>query len=82
MPQSWRAPAAMSTLAVISIVVELFIAFGLWSPRLRRFAIIAGIGFHLVIIAVLDSSRLSLAIFALSMFAVYVLFVDAERLKR
>lgn len=78
-PQSWRAPEAMSILAVISIVVELFIAFGLWSPRLRRFAIVAGIGFHLLILAVLNSSRLSLAIFALSMFAVYVLFVDAVR---
>ena len=81
-PQSWRAPAAMSLLAVTSIVAELFIAFGLWSPRLRLFAIIAGIGFHLLIIAVLDSSRLSLAIFALDMFAVYLLFVDAELLKR
>lgn len=78
-PESWRTPAAMSLLAVTSIAVELFIAFGLWSPRLRLAAIIAGTGFHLLIIAVLDSSRLSLAIFALSMFAVYVLFVDAER---
>ena len=81
-PQSWRTPAAMSVLAVTSIVAELFIAFGLWSPRVRPFAIVAGIGFHLLILAVLDSSRLSLAIFALSMFAVYLLFVDAELLKR
>ena len=77
-PESWRTPAAMSLLAVTSIVAELFIAFGLWSPRLRLFAIIAGTGFHLLIIAVLDSSRLSLAIFALDMFAVYVLFADAK----
>jgi len=77
-PESWRTPAIVSLLAVTSIVVELFIAFGLWSPRLRLSAIIAGMGFHLLIIAVLDSSRLSLAIFALDMFAVYLLFVDAE----
>ena len=75
-PQSWRTPAVMSLLAVTSIVAELFIAFGLWSPRLRPFAILAGIGFHLLILGVLDSSRLSLGIFALSMFAVYVLFVQ------
>jgi hypothetical protein len=81
-PQSWRAPAAMSLLAVTSIVAELFIACGLWSPRLRLSAIIAGMGFHLLSIAVLDSSRLSLAIFALNMFAVYLLFVDAELLRR
>ena len=81
-PEPWRAPAVMSLLAVASIVAELFIAFGLWSPRLRLPAIIAGTGFHLLIIAVLDSSRLSLGIFALSMFAVYVLFADAKERTR
>ena len=81
-PVSWRTPATVSLLAVTSIVVELFIAFGLWSPRLRLSAIIAGTGFHVLIIAVLDSSRLSLAIFALEMFAVYLLFADAALLKR
>ena len=81
-PPSWRTPTAMSALAVLSIAAELFIAFGLWSPRLRHAAITAGIGFHLLIIAVLDSSRLSLAIFALSMFAVYLLFLDASRFAR
>ena len=30
-PEAWRTPAAMSLLAVTSIVTELFIAFGLWS---------------------------------------------------
>lgn len=77
-PESWRTPAAMGTLAVASIVAELFIAFGLWSPRLRLPAIIAGTVFHLLIIAVLDSSRLALGIFALSMFAGYLLFVDSR----
>jgi hypothetical protein len=78
-PEAWRVPAVMSVLAIASIAAELFIAFGLWSPRLRLPAIVAGAGFHLLTIAVLDSSRLSLAIFTLAMFAVYVLFVDAER---
>jgi hypothetical protein len=78
MPVAWRTPPAVGILAVASIVVELFIAFGLWSRRLRPLAIVTGIGFHLLILAVVDSSRLSLAIFALSMFAVYLLFVDAD----
>ncbi len=77
-PRSWQLPEVMSVLAVLSIAAELFIAFGLWSPRLRRFAILSGIGFHGLILAVLNSSRLSLAIFALSMFAGYLLFVGAS----
>ena len=78
-PQSWRIPAALSLLAVASVAVELFIAFGLWSRRLRLPAILSGIGFHLLAIAILDSSRLSLLIFALEIFAGYLLFVDVQR---
>lgn len=81
-PAAWRTPAVMSFLAVASIVIELFIAFGLWSRRLRPVAILAGIAFHLWILAVVDSSRLSLSIFALNMFAVYVLFLDADLMER
>lgn len=78
--QGWLAvPEVTSVLAVISIAAELFIACGLWSRRLRCFAIVAGIGFHVLIIATLDSSRLSLVIFALDVFAVYLLFVDAKK---
>ncbi len=78
LPASWRTPAVMTSLAVASIVAELFVAFGLWSRRTRPFAIVAGAGFHLMIIATLDSSRLSLAIFALAMLSLYPLFVDAK----
>lgn len=77
-PLAWRGPMAMSAMAVASIAAELFIAFGLWSPRLRRYAIFVGVAFHLLILTTVDSSRLSLAIFALEMFAVYALFVDGE----
>ena len=81
-PMSWRSSTTLSALAVMSIAAELFIALGLWSRRLRVFAILAGIGFHVLILALLDSSRLSLAIFALDMFAVYLLFVDAALRQR
>lgn len=73
-PQAWQTPSAMSVLAMLSIAAELFVAFGLWSRRLRPFALLAGAGFHLIILGILDSSRLSLLIFALAMFAIYPLF--------
>jgi hypothetical protein len=82
LPAAWRTSSTMSALAWASIVVEIFIAFGLWSSRVRPFAIVAGIGFHILILAIVDSSRLSLLIFALPMFAAYLLFADAELLER
>lgn len=73
-PDSWRSQETLATLAISAIVVELFIAFGLWTRRLRWVAVIAGIAVHGFILATLDSSRLSLGVFALEMFAVYPLF--------
>lgn len=81
LPAPWRTPGVMSLLAAGSIIAELLIAFGLWSRRSRPFAIAAGTGFHLLIIATLDSSRLSLAIFALAMLAIYPLFIDPKLLR-
>ena len=75
-PMAWRVPVAMKLLAIVAIVMELFVGLGLWSRRLRPVAVIAGVLFHTFIIAALDSSRLSLSIFALEMFAVYLLFFD------
>ena len=73
-PDSWRSPQVLTALAVSAIFVELFIAFGLWSKRLRWAAVIAGVTLHFFILTMLDSSRLSLGIFALEMFALYPLF--------
>lgn len=73
-PLAWRAPGVLSTLAVAAIVLELFIAFGLWNKRLRWFAVAAGVALHAFILTTLDSSRLSLGVFALEMFALYPLF--------
>ena len=78
-PMSWRVPVAMKLMSFVAIGIELFIAVGLWSKRLRPIAVVAGVLFHMFIIAALDTSRLSLSIFALEMFAVYVLFFDATR---
>jgi hypothetical protein len=75
-PSSMRTPALLSGLAIASIVVELFIAIGLWSRRTRLLAILGGAGFHALVLASVESSRLSLAIFAINMFAGYVLFAS------
>ena len=75
-PMTWRVPVAMKLLAIVAIVVELFVGLGLWSRRLRPVAVILGVLFHTFIIVALDSSRLSLSIFAFEMFAVYLLFFD------
>jgi hypothetical protein len=77
-PISWRVPSAMQVLAVVSIVLELFIGLALWSKRLRVVAVIVGVAFHAFILAAIDSSRLSLGVFALEMFAVYLLFFDVN----
>ena len=81
-PDYWRTPQVLTTLAVSAIFVELFIAFGLWSKRLRWAAVIAGVTLHIFILTLLDSSRLSLGIFAMEMFALYPLFFQRmERLR-
>ena len=73
-PLSWRSAQVLSVLAVLAIVLELFIAFGLWNKRLRWFAVVGGLALHAFILTTLDSSRLSLGVFALEMFALYPLF--------
>ncbi|HSE30919.1 MAG TPA: HTTM domain-containing protein [Pyrinomonadaceae bacterium] len=73
-PEAWRTSACLSALAISAIVLELFIAFGLWNKRTRWFAVVGGLALHAFILATLDSSRLSLGVFALEMFALYPLF--------
>jgi hypothetical protein len=75
-PAAWRSPSFWSAMAYASILVELFIALALWSGRVRVAAWIVGAGFHLLLLTSVDSSRLSLLIFALDLIPAYVLFVD------
>jgi hypothetical protein len=77
-PQSWRVPAAMSIVAVASIVVELFLALGLWFCRLHFIAILTCVVFHALLIATLNSHRVGLGIFAVEMIALYLLSIDAS----
>ena len=73
-PASWRNPEVLTALALSAIALEVFVAFGLWYGRVRWLAVIGGVALHSFILATLDSSRLSLGVFALEMFALYPLF--------
>lgn len=75
-PTTWL-PITLSTLAVISIAAELFLAVALWSVRWRWLALLCGIGLHSFIIlagAHTLFSQLQFANFALIMMAPYILF--------
>jgi hypothetical protein len=78
-PQSLRTSQLLTVLAIAAIILELFIAIALWIKRVRAAAVLAGVILHVFIISMLDSSRLSLSIFAWEMFALYPLFF--QRLK-
>jgi hypothetical protein len=78
-PQSWRSSQILSALAMSAIALELFVALALWSRRLRWAAVVGGLALHAFILTTLDSSRLSLGIFALEMFALYPLFFQDLR---
>jgi vitamin K-dependent gamma-carboxylase-like protein len=73
-PVAWRTPAPMGLLALTAIALELFLAVGLWSDRLRWIAVVAGALLHGAILTLVASSRLSLGIFAVEMIALYPLF--------
>ena len=73
-PETWRTSEFLAVLSISAILIELFIAFGLWNRHTRWFAVIAGLALHSFILATLDSSRLSLGVFALEMLALYPLF--------
>ena len=78
-PQSIRTPGLLIGLAISGIVLELFIATGLWIKRVRGVAVFAGLILHFFILTMLDSSRLSLTIFALELCALYPLFFQRFR---
>jgi hypothetical protein len=61
-----------------SIVIELWLAWALWRPRLRIAAVAVGAALHAGMIALLPPGvRFQLAIFAVEMLALYVVFFVA-----
>lgn len=76
-PETWHGTWIMGTIAVASILTEIFLALAFWSPRWRTSAVVIGIGFHITILLTMHTAEfLGLLGFALCMFVVYPLFCD------
>lgn len=76
-PDAWRTEALLRPLAMAVIVLELLVALGLWSPRLRRIAVGSGVVLHVGILVFLPDTP-ELAAFALELVALYPLFLEVE----
>lgn len=74
-PAEWRTFELMAAAALVSIMVELGLSIGLWLPRWRRTAFLAGLGLHVGIAVWLDPT-LPLIVFAFIALSPYVLFLD------
>ncbi|MFQ5968412.1 MAG: HTTM domain-containing protein, partial [Acidimicrobiia bacterium] len=76
-PDGLRVPVVMMTLAGLVVVLEAFLALGLWSRRYRPAALVLGLAFHVSIVLLMDPA-VQLVVFALEMLAVYLLFLDLQ----
>jgi hypothetical protein len=74
-PVVWQRPGVLVTLALLSIAVEGFLAFGFWHRRLRAPAVVVGLVFHAAIVATMRP-RIGLTVFGLVMASLYPLFFD------
>ena len=77
-PQAWRSFELMASLSILTIILELMLAIGLWLPRWRRTVMVLGLALHLGTI-VWMTVPLQLTIFALVMFSGYLAFLSPER---
>lgn len=68
-------------LAVATVVTEIFLAFGLWIPRVRLLAAAAGLGLHLGILVGLTDQTLVLTAFAAASMSTYWLFLRRPSLR-
>jgi len=72
-------PAVLSAFAATSVFVEVFLAFALWSTRLRKPAVIIGIAMHAAMVCLLAPPVIAqLALFAVECLALYPLFFIAK----
>lgn len=71
-PEALRVPEVMAPLALASIAVEVLLAVGIWSPRRRSITVVTGVLLHVGFALWLDAT-LELVVFAVMMFALYVL---------
>lgn len=76
-PESLRTPRILTLLAGVVVVVELFVALMIWRSRFRPAAYILGLGLHLSITLLMESTA-ELLVFSLEMLALYPLFLGDE----
>lgn len=70
-------PALMVVVAVVSLLIEGFLAVALWSPRRRARAASIGIVFHAGLIATIGGAvTVQVSIFAIATLALYLAFFD------
>jgi Vitamin K-dependent gamma-carboxylase len=74
-PQWEAAPLLFAAVALLSILVEAWIAFALWSARFRQSAVVLGVGLHLGCILVLRDVKLDLIVFGLASLSLYPMFL-------
>ena len=73
-PDALRTPQILAPLAAAVIVIEVFIALGLWVVRWRPWAILLGVSLHFSI-TLLMAAPGELLVFSLEMLAIYPLFM-------
>lgn len=75
LPESLVRWELLMPLAIMSIVLELFLAFAFWSRRHRKAATIAGILFHITFVVLFPADvALGLIVFGCVMFAMFIAF--------
>jgi predicted DCC family thiol-disulfide oxidoreductase YuxK len=76
-PAALHTPAFLVWVALATILGEAVIAVAVWSERWRPRAFVGGLVLHIgIVLLMARADRFQLAIFALEMFALYVLFID------
>lgn len=78
-PRFLLAMPYLPAMAIGTVVAELFVAIGLWVPRLRPFAVAVGVLLHTGMILFISPGLLGvieLGLFAAMMFGGYLLFLD------
>jgi predicted DCC family thiol-disulfide oxidoreductase YuxK len=70
-------PTVMMILAVLSVLVELWLAIALWSPNWRSLAVSVAIAFHIgLVLSLTWDLSVQLTVFTIGMMSLYVLFFD------
>jgi hypothetical protein len=72
-PGSMRTPEILAWLAGMTILVELMLAFALWSPRFRAPAAATGVLLHVMFVLLIEEWA-ELIVFGAAMLAIYPLF--------